>query len=101
DGIHCTLHSFPTRRSSDLAGTVEAIGSNVTQFRAGDDVYGTCDGAFAEYASARADTLAPRPSNLTFEQAAAVPHGAITALQGLRSEEHTSELQSPYDLVCR
>jgi len=63
---------------------VEAIGSNVTQFQAGDDVYGTCDGAFAEYASARADTLAPKPSNLTFEQAAAVPHGAITALQGLR-----------------
>jgi NADPH:quinone reductase-like Zn-dependent oxidoreductase len=63
---------------------VEAIGSNVTQFQAGDEVYGTCTGAFAEYASARADTLAPKPSNLTFEQAAAVPHGAITALQGLR-----------------
>ena len=71
-------------RGMDVAGTVEAIGSNVTQFRAGDDVYGTCDGAFAEYASARADTLAPKPSNLTFEQAAAVPHGAVTALQGLR-----------------
>jgi NADPH:quinone reductase-like Zn-dependent oxidoreductase len=71
-------------RGMDVAGTVEAIGSNVTQFQAGDDVYGTCDGAFAEYASARADTLAPKPSNLTFEQAAAVPHGAITALQGLR-----------------
>jgi NADPH:quinone reductase-like Zn-dependent oxidoreductase len=71
-------------RGMDVAGTVEAIGSDVTQFQPGDDVYGTCDGAFAEYASARADTLAPKPSNLTFEQAAAVPHGAITALQGLR-----------------
>jgi NADPH:quinone reductase-like Zn-dependent oxidoreductase len=71
-------------RGMDVAGTVEAIGSNVTRFHTGDDVYGTCDGAFAEYASARADTLAPKPSNLTFEQAAAVPHGAITALQGLR-----------------
>jgi len=71
-------------RGMDVAGTVEAVGSNVTQFQPGDDVYGTCNGAFAEYASARADTLAPKPSNLTFEQAAAVPHGAITALQGLR-----------------
>jgi NADPH:quinone reductase-like Zn-dependent oxidoreductase len=71
-------------RGMDVAGTVEAVGSNVTQFQPGDDVYGTCNGAFAEYATARADTLAPKPSNLTFEQAAAVPHGAITALQGVR-----------------
>ena len=71
-------------RGLDFAGTVEAIGSNVTRLQPGDDVYGTCNGAFAEYASARADTLAPKPANLTFEQAAAVPHGAITALQGLR-----------------
>jgi NADPH:quinone reductase-like Zn-dependent oxidoreductase len=71
-------------RGMDVAGTVEAVGSNVAQFQPGDDVYGTCNGAFAEYATARADTLARKPSNLTFEQAAAVPHGAITALQGLR-----------------
>src|ERR1044071_1306134 len=71
-------------RGMDVAGTVEAVGSNVTQFQPGDDVYGTCDGAFAEYASARVDALAPKPSHLTFEQAAAAPHGAITALQGLR-----------------
>jgi NADPH:quinone reductase-like Zn-dependent oxidoreductase len=71
-------------RGMDVAGTVDAIGSDVTQFQPGDDVYGTCEGAFAEYASARADALAPKPSNLTFEQAAAVPHGAITALQALR-----------------
>ena len=56
-------------RDMDVAGTEEAIGSNVTQFQPGDDVYGTCNGAFAEYATARADTLAPKPSNLTFEQA--------------------------------
>jgi NADPH:quinone reductase-like Zn-dependent oxidoreductase len=56
-------------RGMDVAGTVEAVGSNVTQFQPGDDVYGTCNGAFAEHATARADTLAPKPSNLTFEQA--------------------------------
>src|SRR5689334_8705984 len=60
-------------RGMDVAGTVEEVGSNVTQFQPGDDVYGTCNGAFAEYATARADTLAAKPSNLTFEQAAAVP----------------------------
>ena len=52
--------------------------------RVGDEVFGTCDGAFAEYATARADTLAPKPANLTFEQAAAVPTSACTALQALR-----------------
>jgi NADPH:quinone reductase-like Zn-dependent oxidoreductase len=85
------LHA-PKRRVSgmDVAGTVETVGQNVTQFQAGDDVFGTCNGAFAEYACARADTLAPKPANLTFEQAAAVPHGAVTALQGLRD---TGEIQ--------
>ena len=68
----------------DVAGTVEAVGANVTRFRAGDEVFGACDGAFAEYASARVDTLAPKPANLTFEQAAAVPTSACTALQALR-----------------
>jgi NADPH:quinone reductase-like Zn-dependent oxidoreductase len=71
-------------RGMDVAGTVEAIGKNVTQFQAGDDVFGTCDGAFAEYACARADTVAPKPANLTFEQAAAVPTSALAALQALR-----------------
>ncbi len=78
-------------RGMDFAGTVEAIGSDVTQFQPGDDVYGTCDGAFAEYASARADTLAPKPSNLTFEQAAAVPHGAITASRGFAIQAGSSQ----------
>jgi len=71
-------------RGMDVAGTVEAVGKNVTQFQAGDDVFGTCDGAFAEYACARADTLALRPANLTFEQTAAVPTSALAALQALR-----------------
>jgi len=71
-------------RGTDVAGTVEAIGKNVTQFQVGDEVFGTCDGAFAEYACARADTLAPKPARLTFEQAAAVPTSACTALHGLR-----------------
>jgi len=72
-------------RGVDVAGIVEAVGPNVTRFQAGDEVFGTCDGAFAEYASARQDMLAPRPANLTFEQAAAVPTSAFTALQALRT----------------
>ncbi|MEU7893490.1 NAD(P)-dependent alcohol dehydrogenase [Nonomuraea sp. NPDC049152] len=68
----------------DVAGRVEAVGRNVTRFRPGDEVYGTCDGSFAEYACAREDRLAPKPANLTFEQAAAVPASALAALQALR-----------------
>jgi NADPH:quinone reductase-like Zn-dependent oxidoreductase len=71
-------------RGTDVAGTVEAVGKDVTRFRAGEDVFGTCGGAFAEHASAREDTLAPKPAGLTFEQAAAVPTSACTALQALR-----------------
>jgi NADPH:quinone reductase-like Zn-dependent oxidoreductase len=72
-------------RGLDVAGTVEATGKNVTGFHVGDDVYGTCDGSFAEHATAREDTLALKPANLTFEQAAAVPTSACTALQALRA----------------
>src|SRR5919197_1423601 len=72
-------------RGMDAAGTVEAVGQNVTRFQAGDAGFGTCDGAFAEYARAREDMLAPRPAHLTFEQAAAVPTSAFTALQALRT----------------
>jgi NADPH:quinone reductase-like Zn-dependent oxidoreductase len=72
-------------RGMDVAGTVEAVGQNVTRFQAGDEVFGTCDGAFAEYATAREDMLALKPTNLTFEQAAAVPTSAFTALQALRT----------------
>jgi NADPH:quinone reductase-like Zn-dependent oxidoreductase len=71
-------------RGMDVAGRVEAVGSKVARLRPGDEVYGTCDGSFAEYAVAREDRLAPKPANLTFEQAAAVPISACTALHGLR-----------------
>ena len=66
----------------DFAGTVEEVGRNVTQFRPGDEVFGR-SGAFAEYVCVR-DAVAPKPTNLTMEQAAAVPVAALTALQGLR-----------------
>ena len=71
-------------RGIDVAGSVEAVGRTVTRFQAGDEVFGTSNGAFAEYACARADTLAPKPANLTFEQAAAIPTSASTALLALR-----------------
>jgi NADPH:quinone reductase-like Zn-dependent oxidoreductase len=69
---------------TDVAGTVEAVGKDVTRFQAGDEVFGECDGSFAEYAVSREDKLVLKPENLTFEQAAAVPDSAHTALQGLR-----------------
>jgi NADPH:quinone reductase-like Zn-dependent oxidoreductase len=68
-----------------IAGRVEAVGSNVSEFRPGDEVYaGIGKGGFAEYACVPRDALAPKPSNLTFEQAAAVPVAGTTALQALR-----------------
>lgn len=72
-------------RGQDLAGRVEAVGPDVTRFRPGDEVYGTCDGSFAEYACAKEADLARKPANLTFEQAAAVPVSACTALQAVRN----------------
>jgi NADPH:quinone reductase-like Zn-dependent oxidoreductase len=68
----------------DLAGHVEAVGSNVTRFRPGDAVFGWCDGAFAEYAVAPEGQLAAKPANLTFQQAAVVPTSGFAALQALR-----------------
>ena len=73
-----------TVAGKDVAGRVEAVGTNVTEFQPGDEVFGTSNGAFAEYACAREDKFVPKPANLTFEQAAAVPDSAVTALQGLR-----------------
>jgi len=75
------------RLGTDLAGTVEAVGGSVTQFRPGDDVFGARTGALAEYVSVPEDrVLVPKPTNLTFEEAASVPIAAITALQGLRDK---------------
>jgi len=71
-------------RGMDVAGVVEAVGATVTRFQAGDEVFGACDGSFAEHACAREATLAPKPATLTFEQAAAVPTSACAALQALR-----------------
>lgn len=72
----------------DLAGRVEAVGRLVTRFRPGDEVFGARErgGAFAEYACAHDNELAPRPQRLTFEQAAAIPVAGLTALQGLRRD---------------
>ncbi|MCW3043348.1 MAG: Alcohol dehydrogenase zinc-binding domain protein [Actinobacteria bacterium] len=69
-----------------VAGTVESVGKNVNEFKPGDEVYGTCDGSFAEYARARAGLLAPKPANLSFEQAAAVPVSGLAALQAVRDK---------------
>jgi NADPH:quinone reductase-like Zn-dependent oxidoreductase len=71
-------------RGYDVAGRVEAVGAKVTAFRPGDEVFGTCRGSFAEYAAARADRLASKPDNLSFEQAAAVPISGYAALQAVR-----------------
>ena len=68
----------------DAAGVVEAAGANVRGLRTGDEVLGFCRGAFAEYACAAADLVVPKPAGLTFEQAAAVPIAATTALRGIR-----------------
>jgi NADPH:quinone reductase-like Zn-dependent oxidoreductase len=71
----------------DFAGTVEAVGRDVSDLQVGDEVFGGRSGAFAEYVCVR-NGVAPKPSNLTFEEAAAAPVAAITALQGLRDHGH-------------
>ena len=79
-----------TRLGAAMAGRVEAVGRNVTQFQPGDEIFGDLTksgwGAFAEYVCASEDALALKPANVTFEEAAAVPLAAITALQGLRAK---------------
>lgn len=71
---------------ADIAGRVESVGKDVTQFRPGDEVFGASYGGFAEYVCAVENSLAPKPANLSFAEAAAVPVAAITALQGLRDK---------------
>ncbi|MEV7562159.1 NAD(P)-dependent alcohol dehydrogenase [Streptomyces sp. NPDC089795] len=71
-------------RGMDVAGVVEAVGPEVTRFRPGDEVYGNCKGSFAEFALAKEGTLAPKPAGLGFDQAAAVPVSACTALGAVR-----------------
>jgi NADPH:quinone reductase-like Zn-dependent oxidoreductase len=77
------------RLGVDYSGTVDAIGRNVTQFRPGDNVFGLRSGAFGEYVAAKANrTVVTKPDNVSFEEAAAVPVAALTALQGLRDKGH-------------
>jgi NADPH:quinone reductase-like Zn-dependent oxidoreductase len=75
-----------SRLGADVAGEIEEVGRNITQFKPGDGVFGSCKGAFAEYACASESKLAIKPDNVTFEQAASVPIAAFTALQGLRDK---------------
>ena len=75
-----------TRLGRDVSGVVEAVGKNVTQFRPGDEVFGTCSGAYAEYACASESAIVMKPDNVTFEQAASVPIAGLTALQALRDK---------------
>ena len=74
------------RMGRDLAGRVEAVGRNVTQFKPGDEVFGLGLGAFAEFVCASEAAMVMKPENVTFEQAASVPVAALTALQGLRNK---------------
>ena len=73
---------------SDIAGRVEAVSNNVTQFKPGDEVYGVCNGAYAEYATAKESRIALKPTNRSFEETAAVPIAGLTALQALRDHGH-------------
>ncbi|MFZ1011450.1 MAG: NAD(P)-dependent alcohol dehydrogenase [Candidatus Sulfotelmatobacter sp.] len=73
---------------ADVAGQVEAVGKTVTQFKPGDDVFGGCRGAFAEYACASESELVAKPDNITFEQASTARIAGLTALQGLRKKGH-------------
>ena len=78
----------------DVAGEVETVGAKVAQLRPGDEVFGVCKGAFAEYACAKEDRLVSKPARLSFEQAAAIPVAGLTALQGLRDRGRLQRGQS-------
>lgn len=80
------LRPKETRAGIDLAGEVVSIGARITQFRPGDEVFGAARGSFAEYVCAKESRLALKPRNATFEEAAATPAAATTALQGLRDK---------------
>jgi len=77
-----------TSVGADLAGRVEAVGKDVTEFQPGDEVFGTSGASWAEYAAAREPRLVRKPANVSFEEAAAVPVAALTALQALRDKGH-------------
>jgi NADPH:quinone reductase-like Zn-dependent oxidoreductase len=75
-----------SRLGIDVAGEVDTVGRNVTRFKPGDQVFGWCRGAFAEFVSVSASAIVEKPPSVTFEQAACVPVAAVTALQGLRDK---------------
>ena len=77
----------------DLAGVVESVGAKVTRFQRGDEVFGAARGSLAEFVSAREERLAPKPPNVTFDEAASVPVAGITALQALRDKGRVREGQ--------
>jgi NADPH:quinone reductase-like Zn-dependent oxidoreductase len=81
------------RLGLDVAGQVEAVGGGVTQFKPGDEVFGTCQGALAQFVCAPESALVTKPENVTFEQAASVPVAGFTALQGLRDKGRIREGQ--------
>src|ERR1041385_4028028 len=74
------------RVGRDMAGKIEAVGKNISRLKSGDEVFGVCRGAFAEYACASEGKLALKPANISLEEAASVPVAALTALQGLRDK---------------
>jgi len=76
------------RTGRDVAGQVVAVGRKVTHFKPGDEVFGACSGALAEYVCASERAFVPKPANVTFEQAASIPVAGLTALQGLRDHGH-------------
>src|ERR687898_1540167 len=80
-------------RGMDVAGTVEAVGGDVTRFQPGDEVFGWADGSYAEYVSVPAGNLARKPADLSFEQAAIVPISGFAALQALRDVGQVQEGQ--------
>ena len=82
-GLRRPRHSV---RGWDVAGAVEAVGAEVTRFQPGDEVFGTGEGTFAEYAPAREDRLVAKPAGLSFTEAAVLPISATTALQALRDK---------------
>ena len=92
-GLHKPSMAHPARLGVDVAGQVEAVGKNVIQFKPGDAVFGSCRGAFAEFACTPATSLARKPESVTFEQAASVPVAGVTALQGLRDKGHIQPQQ--------
>src|SRR4051812_17286949 len=78
----------------EMSGSVVAVGESITRFEPGDDVFGTCEGAFADFVSVPQDLLAPKPTNLTYEQAVTVAITGTTALQAVRNKGNVKAGQS-------